>query len=128
MKVIKQTCVIKAPVEIVWKALTDPKCIDEWGGGPAKMSDQVGFKFSLWDGEISGKNIELILNRLLVQEWTEGEWEKPSVVRFSLVEDKNKTIIDLVHSDYPESEHDDLESGWKDFYMGPLKKFVEKNT
>ena len=53
---IKQHYVIKAPVAKVWRSFVDPKVIDSWGGGPAKMDDKVGTKFSLWGGDIYGIN------------------------------------------------------------------------
>ncbi len=52
MKVIKQTYIIKAPLEKVWNALTDPKIIEKWGAGPAIMDSKEGTEFSLWGGDI----------------------------------------------------------------------------
>ena len=58
MKTIKQAYNINAPVDKVWKALVDPKVIDAWGGGPAKMAAKADTSFSLWDGDIHGNNLE----------------------------------------------------------------------
>jgi activator of HSP90 ATPase len=126
MKSITQEFHIKAPVDEVWGALIDSRIIDAWGGGPSKMSAEVGFEFSLWDGEIFGKNIEVVENKKLVQEWIEGKWDKASSVTFVLTKEDDGTRIDLIHADYPEREHDDLEHGWKDFYLEPLKEYLEK--
>lgn len=49
----------------MWKALIDPKIIDKWGGGPSEMSSEIGFQFKVWDGDIYGKNIEVIPMRSL---------------------------------------------------------------
>jgi len=38
----------------------DPQAIEGWGAGPAKMDEKVGTEFSLWDGEVWGKNIKVI--------------------------------------------------------------------
>ena len=57
VKTIRQIYLINSSLEEVWKALTDPKYIDAWGGGPAKMDEKVGTKFELWGGDIHGKNI-----------------------------------------------------------------------
>lgn len=125
MKTIKQTYTINASVENVWKALIDPKIIDKWGGGPAKMDDKVGTKFSLWGGEIYGKNIKVSENKELKQEWFEGKWDKPSKVTFSLKEKGNKTEIKLLHEDVPDDEADDIDEGWKTYYLGPIKELLE---
>lgn len=60
MKTIKQTYLIKASLQDVWQALIDPVIIAKWGGGPAQMNDKVGTEFTLWGGEIYGKNIILV--------------------------------------------------------------------
>lgn len=126
MKTIKQTYVIYASVEKVWEALTEPSIIDKWGAGPAKMDNKVGTKFSLWGGDIHGKNIRVIKHKELVQEWFGGEWDKPSIITFTLTEKDGKTTVDLVHVDVPDAEVDDIADGWKTYYMGPLKKLLEK--
>jgi len=73
MKTIKQKYSIKAPVEKVWQSLVDPKIIKQWGGGPAKMDDKVGTNFKLWGGDIYGKNLKVIKNKLLIQNWISGD-------------------------------------------------------
>ena len=128
MKIIKQFYTINSSFNKVWDALVNPKTIDAWGGGPAKMSDEENFEFSLWGGEIFGKNIEVVKNKKLVQDWYGGKWDKPSTLTFILKGNKNKTTVELVQEGVPENEIDDIEEGWKNYYMIPLKEFVEKNN
>lgn len=125
MKPIHQKYEIKAPQEKVWEALVDPKSIEAWGAGPAKMNDKVGFKFSLWGGDIHGKNIEVIKFKKLKQEWYGGDWDKPSILTFKFSEKEGKTKVDLLHEDVPDKEHKNISEGWKDYYMIPLKDYVE---
>lgn len=125
MKTIKQIYQIKASVEDVWKAFVDPKKIDEWGGGPAKMDEKVGTKFSLWDGDIHGTNLTVIKEKKLVQEWYSSDVEGKTLVTFILSEEKNGTKVELIQEDVPDEKEKDLSDGWKDYYMGPLKEFVE---
>jgi len=127
MKVITQTYHLHAPIEKVWEALIDAKIIDKWGGGPAKMDAKVGTKFSLWGGEIHGKNTEVVAHKKLVQEWFGGNWDEPSIATFSLSEKNGVTTIDFHQSNVPDNEEKDIEDGWKTYYLGPLKDFVEKN-
>lgn len=126
MKTIKQTYLINASPEKVWQALVDPEVIDKWGGGPAKTDDRVGTEFSLWGGDIHGKNLEVVKNKKLVQDWFGGDWPKASKVTFILKEKDGKTTIDLLHEDVPENEANDIADGWKECYLGPLKELVEK--
>lgn len=92
------------------------------------MMPTKGFEFSLWGGDIFGKNIRVIKNKKLVQEWYGGKWDKPSIVTFDLNEKDSVTTVKLTHKDIPDNEFKDIESGWKDYYMLPLKEFVEKNN
>lgn len=127
MKKIKRTYRINSSSEKVWQALTDPKNIDRWGAGPAKMSEELGFEFSLWGGDVYGKNIEVIPGKKLVQEWFGGKWDKPSIVTFKLTSKADETVIDFTQTDVPDAEFSDIEQGWEDYYMGPIKDFLEKN-
>lgn len=127
MKSIKQTYAINASIDKVWDAFVNPNIIDKWGGGPARMSDRKGFEFELWGGEIYGKNIEVVKHKKLVQEWFSGKWDKPSIVTFLLSFSGNKTTVELIHTDIPDNEADDISKGWKDYYMIPLKQLVESN-
>lgn len=128
MKSLKQSYVVNTRIENVWNALINPELISKWGAGPAKMKPVEGFSFSLWGGDIFGKNIKVIKNKTLIQEWYAGKWEKPSIVTFLLSQDRNKTKIKLVHENIPDDEFKDIESGWKDYYMLPLKRFVEEKN
>lgn len=126
MKAIKQTYLINAPVADVWKALVDPQIIDKWGGGPAQMTDKVGFEFKLWGGDIHGKNLEVEPSKKLVQDWVSGDWKNPSKVTFILNSEADKTVLELLHENVPDEEEKSIDQGWKDYYLGPLKKLLEE--
>ncbi len=131
MKTIKQTYIISASVQAVWQAFVDPKIIDRWGGGPAHMDDKEGTEFTLWGGDIYGKNIKVSENKELVQEWfSESEnkkWEKPSLVTFLLYQEKDKVKVSLVQDYVPDEDSEDIKNGWKEYYLGPLKSYLEEN-
>lgn len=128
MKTIKQAYHIASSLEEVWKALTDPKSIEAWGGGPAKMKASEGYKFSLWGGSIWGKNLEVSDQKKLVQEWwssDEPKWTQPSKVTFNLSFKGEKVTIDLLHEKVPDANAKDIAEGWKEYYLGPLKESLE---
>lgn len=126
MKTIRQTYLIKANVEDVWQALVNPKIIDKWGGGPAKMSDKENEKFELWGGDIHGLNTKVVKNKSLEQDWYSGSWKKPSKVSFTLISTKEGTKLILDHKNVPEEDFDDIDEGWKSYYLVPLKGLLEK--
>lgn len=124
MKNFTKTYSIGAPPEKVWQALTDPKVIAKWGGGPAKMEDRAGTKFSLWGGDIHGTNTKVVPEKLLVQDWYSSGFKEASEVTFEL---SGNTKVKLTHTNIPDAEFSDIKSGWDDYYMLPLKELVEKS-
>lgn len=114
-------------MERVWRALVEPKEIEKWGGGPAKMDDKKGTKFKLWGGDIYGKNTKVIKNKELTQDWIQKGWKKPSQVTFKLTKKGNKTELILIHKNVPEDEVEDVADGWKKYYLGPLKSYLEES-
>ena len=66
MKEIKQTFHIKAKPEEVYNALTNPLFIELWTGYSAVMEPKPETEFSIWEGDIHGKNIEFVENRKIV--------------------------------------------------------------
>ncbi len=126
MKVINQKYIINALPNKVWEALTNQEEIKKWSGANAEMDENIGTNFKLWNGDIFGKNIEVIKNKKLVQRWYSGKWNKPSIVTFNLKIKHGKTEVELIHKDVPEEEISNIEKGWKEYYMIPLKELVEK--
>lgn len=130
MKTIKQTYQITAPIEMVWEALVDPKHIDKWGGGPSIMDGKAGTKFSLWGGSIWGRNTKVAPGKKLVQDWysenEEEKWKNASIVTFELYKELDCTKLELIHENIPNSDAKNIDEGWKDYYLGPLKEYVEK--
>jgi uncharacterized protein YndB with AHSA1/START domain len=126
MKRIEKRYSIRAPAEKVWSALVDPTLIERWGAGPGVVMDEKpGTAFKLWGGDIHGRNLEVDRWKRLVQEWYGGDWEKPSLVTFSLSERDGATQVVLTHENLPDDEAESIDEGWDDYYMYPLKELVE---
>jgi len=123
---IRKTYVIDATRDAVWKALTDPKVIERWSGGPADMSAEPGSTFSLWDGSIFGTVIEVDPGRSMLQEWYGGNWDAPSLARFTLSDDPGgATRLEFENTAVPDEDGPDIDAGWDEYYLGPLKTLVE---
>lgn len=58
MKDFKKYYIIPAPPEEVYLALTLEHTIRLWTGDTVEMVAEPGTEFSLWDGNIVGKNLE----------------------------------------------------------------------
>ena len=118
---------IGAPPEAVWRALTDHALIDAWGGGPAAISAEPGAAFTFWGGDIYGTVTAAEPPVRLVEEWwgDDVEWDEASVAAFSLVPEGEGTRLTLEHTNVPDDEAEELDAGWDDSYLGPLKELLE---
>ena len=125
MAQIKKTYHIDAPIEDVWKALTDPEAIERWGAGPVDMKAQRGHRFSLWGGDIYGTVIDVEPPHRLVEEWFGGPWDLPSEATFFLAEEDGGTRLELDHDGVPDEEVEEFSAGWDEFYLGAMKRLLE---
>jgi activator of HSP90 ATPase len=129
MPTLKQVYEINASADDVFDALVKPEMIERWSGDEAKMGDNVGDEFSLWSGQMFGKNLEVLHGKKLVQEWNYENWEAPSRVTLLLKsKSKNKTIVELIHEDIPEKAFRSIESGWDEFYLGAIQRMFEEKV
>lgn len=117
--------VIAADPEEVFAALTNPFQIEIWSGYPADMKAEVGYVFSLWEGDITGVNLEVVPNRRLVQEWFFGEREEQSLVEIRLKKEGGKTLLELKHTHIPAEAYEEITEGWREYYLGSMKEMLE---
>jgi hypothetical protein len=123
MKDFKKYYIINAAPEEVYLALTNPLTIQLWTGEPAEMSTTPGTEFSLWDGAISGINIEFIPGKKIVQEWFFGEQPEQSIVTIILHPHAKGTSAELRHTNIPDADFDDITEGWNENYFSALIEF-----
>lgn len=127
-KDFKKYYTIHATPEEVYLALTNPLTIELWSGEEATMSTEPGSEFSLWGGNIVGKNLEFEEGKKIVQQWYfEGEPET-SIVTIKLHPVKNHaTSAELRHTNIPDKDYADFVTGWDEYYFGPLTEFFEED-
>ncbi|MBL7849565.1 MAG: SRPBCC domain-containing protein [Cyclobacteriaceae bacterium] len=123
MKSFKKYYTIPAPPETLYLALTNPLTIQLWTGEPAIMSTEPGSEFSLWDGSITGKNLEFEPNQKIVQQWDFGDQPEPSIVTIKLHPAPEGTSVELRHTNIPDEAYDDITAGWSESYFGALEEF-----
>jgi activator of HSP90 ATPase len=125
MKDYKSYYIIKATPEEVYLALTNPATLQLWTGAPAEMSTEPESEFSVWEGNIAGKNISFETGKKIVQEWYFGEQDEPSIVTIILHVHKQGTSAELRHNNIPDEAYEDMVEGWEDVYFASLIDFYE---
>lgn len=126
MKDYKKYFIIPAAPEDVFLAITNPATLHLWSGEEAIMSTEVGSEFSLWEGSITGKNLEFITGKKIVQEWYFGEQAEPSIVTIVLHQHQKGTSAELRHTNIPDEAYEDIVEGWNEVYFGSLIDFYEE--
>ena len=125
---IRQTVTFKASPHEVYEALMDSKKHAAFTGSAAEISREVGGEYMAYDGYITGKNIELVPDKKIVQSWRAVDWDEGyfSRVIFEFTSVPEGTRLDFVHTDVPDGTEDEFTQGWIDNYWEPMEKYFEK--
>jgi activator of HSP90 ATPase len=126
MKYYRKYYSIPASTDDVFTALTNPVTLQLWTGEQAEMSTDPGSEFSLWDGNIVGKNLEFEPGKKIVQQWYFGEESEESVVTILLHPKGTGTSVELQHTNIPDEDYDDITDGWDNYYFGALREFYKE--
>ena len=125
MKDYKKYYSIPATPDEIYMALTNPVTMELWTGEVAEMSTEPGSEFSMWDGSITGKNLEFEPGKKIVQQWYFEGASDNSVVTIKLHPDKGGSSVELRHTNIPDADFDDMVEGWNNSYFGALAEFFE---
>ena len=127
MKTFKKTFKINAEPSDVYSALTNPYTIELWSGYPAQMSTEPGTEFSLWEGDITGKNVGFIQDKKVVQEWYFGDQVEKSVVTITINSDRENSLVNIEHTNIPDEEFNEIAEGCREYYIGAIINFFNPN-
>lgn len=128
MKTIRQTVTFKASRHEVYELLMDAKKHSRLTGGDVKLSRKIGDKFTVYDGEIEGINLELAPDEKIVQSWRYSDWPKGHYSRatFLLEDVKGGTRLIFTQYEVPDEHYEDIKQGWRDYYWNPMKEILKK--
>jgi activator of HSP90 ATPase len=127
MKTFKKSFKINAEPSDIYAALTNPYTIELWSGYPAQMSTETGSEFSLWEGDITGKNLEFIENIKIVQEWYFGDQSEKSIVTITISQERENSLVTVEHSNIPDDEFSSIGEGWREHYFDAISNFFNPN-
>jgi len=127
MKTFNKTFRINAEPSDVYSALTNPFTIELWSGYPAVMSEDPGSEFSLWQGDITGRNIEFVRNSKVVQEWYFGDQQEKSIVTITISPDGENSLVTVEQTNIPDEDFQEISEGWREYYIGAIMGFFNPN-
>lgn len=132
--------IYNAPVEKVWKAITDRDQMKEWYFDFVEFKPEVGFTFQFSGGPEDRQYLhlckitEVVPLKKLAYTWKYDGYPGESVVTFELFPDGNNTRLKLSHEGletFPAIKNPDFEKknfveGWNQIIGTSLKEYVEK--
>lgn len=131
----------QAPVERVWKAITDNDDLKEWYFQLKEFKPEVGFEFT-FEGGTEGrvyvhlcKITEVIPNKKLTYSWRYEGYEGNSFVTFELFAEGEATRLKLTHTGletFPKYNADfvreNFSMGWNHIIGKSLKEYLETTS
>lgn len=127
MHPIHQEITFCATPQQVYRALMDSAEHAAFTGAPAEVSPDEGGACSWYGGQVTGRNIELVPGKRIVQVWRAGNWDEGvySVTRYELRADGPKTRVIFDQAGHPEGTAQHLEGGWHERYWKPLEAYFD---
>lgn len=124
MKSIKKYYKLEASPADIYNAMTNPVMLEIWTGEQAIFKTEPNTEFSLWDGSITGLNLEFEKDKLIKQIWYFDDVE--SVVTIKLHPDKDNTNVELRHENIPDDAFDNIAEGWDEDYFAALMELFNE--
>ena len=132
-----------APIEKVWKAISDKNEMKKWYFELSEFKPEPGFEFQFYGEGKQGEKFlhlckvtEVIKPKKLTYSWQYDGYEGISFVTFELFPEGNKTRVKLSHKgleSFPVTAHNDFAKenfmeGWTHIIGTGLKEYVEKTN
>jgi uncharacterized protein YndB with AHSA1/START domain len=130
---------LNAPIEIVWKAITDKDEMKKWYFDIQSFRPEVGFEFA-FEGTNEGKTFlhlckitEVVRNKKLSYSWRYEGYTGISLLTFELSPEGEKTNLKLTHEgletfpqNLPDFARKNFVAGWNYIIDKSIQEYLEK--
>jgi activator of HSP90 ATPase len=106
----------------------DPKEHAAFTGSPVKIAARVGADFRAFGGALSGRVLQVIPNRLIVQSWRSTQFSKrdiDSTLVLTFWQLKSGARIELTHVNVADSDFAGVAEGWSKYYWIPWRAYLQ---
>ncbi len=103
------------------------KSFADFSSTSANIDPTVGGTFSVFDGHIIGRILELVPNQRIVEAWRVEDWPAGiySIARFEFKAQGSGTQLIFDHVGFPEGLKEHLATGWQQHYWDALTKYFQ---
>ncbi|KAL3457580.1 activator of Hsp90 ATPase [Aspergillus heterothallicus] len=118
----------RTTAEELFQTFTDPQRIAAFTRGPPRQFDgaQVGGKFSIFDGNVTGEFVKLESPKLLVQKWRLAQWPADHFSTLEIGFDQNDldgvTQMRVTWTGVPVGQEDVTKQNWELYYVRSIKQ------
>ncbi|MBI2721637.1 MAG: SRPBCC domain-containing protein [Bacteroidetes bacterium] len=130
MEKFKITVKLNCKAKDVFTGWLNDKTHSEFtGGAEAKTSTNEGGSFKVYNGYISGTNVEIFPHKRIIQKWRTNDFapsDEDSILELMFTQKEEYTLVALSHTHLPDGEGEKYKKGWKDTYFTYMKKYFEQ--
>jgi uncharacterized protein YndB with AHSA1/START domain len=120
--------VLSVPPKRVYEAWMSSEQHGAFTGDTAEIEAKVGGAHRAFSGYITGRTLELVPHRRIVQSWRTTEFPEGSAdsrLELTFEPVKGGTRLTLRHSRLPEGQGPQYEDGWKENYFVPMAVYFK---
>ena len=130
LRIVRQSVVLPASPEALYAMYLSPLRHAAITGGPVRIGARAGSRFSAFGGALSGRMLQTIPGRLVVQAWRSSAFHDDDPdstlnLRF-LPAGRKRGRIDLVHVNVPPHDYHGASTGWRKYYWRPWRAYPGK--
>ena len=126
-RTVKQSVTLPARAKDLYAMYLSPRAHGAITGGKVVVSSRAGSTFRAFGGALTGRMLQTIPGRLIVQAWRSTPFRKSDadstlILRFTPRGRRGR--IDLVHVNVPNHDYNGVNKGWKNYYWKPWRKYL----
>lgn len=113
----------------LYRMYLDPKLHAAFTGSPVRIAARAGARFEAFGGALSGKILQVVPNRLIVQSWRStnfGKTDVDSTLILAFAPRGRAARLELTHVNVAERDLAGVSEGWSKYYFLPWRAYLER--
>jgi len=120
---------LAAPAAEIFDTYLDPRAHAAITGAPVTVAPRAGAKFAAFDKALSGRILQLVPKRLIVQSWRASQWKARDLDSTLILTlhsiGRARTRIELVQVNVPDHDFAGVSQGWEICYWAPWREHLK---
>jgi activator of HSP90 ATPase len=119
---VKTEVTFRAPASEIIQTLLDPERVSAWSRSTAIIKPEVGFQYTLFGGNISGKITE-ITTSMIQMTWRLREWKEghSANLKLEVTEGPEDSAVKVSWTGIPLGEAETVLNNFNEYYVKPIK-------